>query len=77
MFKSIFTFSPIMLKLCGNYTFHSNRSSPQQICHGVKPTTAITPAAIQSQHVGEPLLLVFSWRNDLQGALCVAKNSGY
>lgn len=36
----------------------------------------ITPAPIQSKHVGEPSLWVFSRRNVLQGALRVAEAGG-
>ncbi|CAB1453439.1 unnamed protein product [Pleuronectes platessa] len=40
----------------GDHTFHRNRSSPQQSPLGVKLTTAIAPAAVQSQHVVGPVL---------------------
>lgn len=67
--RSFLRFSPTTLR--GNsLTFPSNS-------HGVKPTTAITPASIQSQHVGESFPRISSRRDDLQGALCVATNSGY
>ena len=45
-----------MLEPSGDHTFPGNRSSPQQSHRGVKLATAIAPAAVQSQHVGELLL---------------------